>query len=67
MLDGYIRVLSEIDRQTTALQATHCSRPVSMADMLARIVDHPARRLDHLLPWHRSAFKASVVAVDRAA
>ena len=36
-----------------------------LADVLSRIADHPAQRLDDLLPWHWVAAKAS--AVDQAA
>ena len=35
-----------------------------LADVLARIVDHPARCLDDLLPWHWAAVRAS--ALDQA-
>ena len=36
-----------------------------LADVLARIADHPARRLDELLPWNWAAAKVSTV--DQAA
>ena len=36
-----------------------------LADVLARIADHLARRLDDLLPWHWAAARAS--AIDQAA
>ena len=36
-----------------------------LADVLDRVADHPAQRLDKLLPWHWAAAKAS--GVDQAA
>ena len=36
-----------------------------LADVLGRIADHPAKRLDDLLPWHWAKSQAS--AIEQAA
>jgi transposase len=33
-----------------------------LADVLHRIADHPAARLDHLLPWHWKSADQAIVA-----
>ncbi len=38
-----------------------------LADVLARIAGHPARRLDELLPWNWRRLCAGPVEIDQAA
>ena len=38
-----------------------------LADVLARIADHPVQRLDELLPWHWRRLASGTVEIDQAA